>query len=495
MRNDVDVAIVGAGPTGLILAGDLAAAGIDCVVLERRLEQSNLSRAFVIQSRTLELLDARGIADRMIASGERAHRLRLFGRLAADMSGLPGRYPFTLVIPQYRVEAILRERALELGARIVEGTRVVGLEQDAAGVDLRTEDQRGEATEWRARYAVGADGVHSTVRSELGLSFPGRTAVVSMILADVRLNRPPADSLNAGVARGAFAFLAPIGDGWHRIVASDQRRQVADSIPVDLAEVGEITQRAFGTDFGIGECRWISRFHSDECLVDRYRVGRVFLAGDAAHVDSPAGGQGMNTGLQDAMNLSWKLAAAVRGWAGEDLLESYHEERRPVGVAVRRLSSMLLRQALAQDPALRLLRAVVARTIGRVPAINDALARRVSGLEVAYGSGAGRPAGRRAADVAIAGPGPSRLYEALRAGRLVLVAPAAGEAPDLAPWADRVELVRRAGPEPGMCLVRPDGYIAWAGDCASDCEAALVRWCGAPAAAAPAEPVEAAAHN
>lgn len=493
MRDDVDVAIVGAGPTGLLLAGDLAAAGVGCVVLERRLGQSNLSRAFVIQSRTLELLDARGIADRMIAAGERAQTLRLFRRMAVDMSVLPGRFPFTLVIPQYRVEAILRERALELGARIVEGARVVMLRQDADGVDLGTETGDGVGACWRVRYAVGSDGVHSTVRSQLGLGFPGRTAVISMILADVRLSRPPADPLNADTAHGAFAFLAPVGDGWHRVVAADRERQVADSVPVGLDEVREITRRVFGTDFGMGECRWMSRFHSDECLVDRYRVGRVFLAGDAAHVDSPAGGQGMNTGLQDALNLDWKLAAAVHGWAGVDLLESYHTERRPVGASVRRLTSTLLRFALARSLPLKLLRLALAEAIGRVPSVNAALARRVSGLGTAYGPGSDRPAGLRAPDVGLAGGAPSRLYEALRGGRFVLVAPATGEMPDVGPWSDRVQAVRRSGPEPGLCLVRPDGHVAWAG--ATGCEEAIARWCGAASPSRGRGRVEVAAHN
>src|SRR3989440_1490681 len=336
---DMDVIVVGAGPTGLLLAGDLAAAGVSCTVLERRVEESNLTRAFAVHARTLEELDARGLADALVETGKPLRQLRLFGGVQVDLSILPSRYPYVLITPQYHVEKLIKARAEKAGARIVSGAEVAGLRQDADSVELT--DHAG--TTYRARYVVGADGVGSAVRKLLGLPFPGKAIVRSIMLADVRLSDPPPDVLSVNAVGDSFAFVAPFGDGWYRIFAWNRSNKVTDSAPLDLHEIRETTRRALGTDFGMHDPRWMSRFHSDERQSPAYRVGRVFLAGDAAHVHSPAGGQGMNTGLQDAANLGWKLAAAVRGEV--DLLDTYQTERHPVGRMGLRSSGATIRLA------------------------------------------------------------------------------------------------------------------------------------------------------
>src|SRR5882757_3637479 len=343
---DTDVLVVGAGPTGLLLAGDLAEAGVRVTVLERRASESNMTRAFAVHARTMEQLEIRGLADQLAKTGTSVRELRLFNHVRVDLGTLPTEFGSLLVTPQYQTERVLRRRVDELGVPVLAGVRVVGLAQDAAGVTVTAQDTDGTTTEHRAAYLVGADGVGSTVRGALGLPFPGHSVIKSMMLADVRLSTPPADVLTVNAVGDAFAFVAPFGDGWYRVFAWNREHQVDDTAPLELAEVREVTRRALGTDFGMGEARWLSRFHSDERQVPRYRVGRVFLAGDAAHCHSPAGGQGMNTGLQDAANLGWKLAAAVRGWGDDALLDSYHSERHPVGRAVLRSSGAIIRLAM-----------------------------------------------------------------------------------------------------------------------------------------------------
>src|ERR687884_910630 len=367
MDSVTEVLVVGAGPTGLILAGDLARAGVDCTVLERRAEESNLTRAFAVHARTLEMLDARGLADDLVTTGARVGALRVFGKLEVDLSRLPTRFPYVLVTPQYNTEGVLEERASALGARIVRGAEVVGLRQDPGGVELDVRYKDATSGTQQAAYAVGADGVHSKVRQSLDLPFPGRSVVQSVMLADVQLGEAPEEVLTANAAGEGFSFLAPFGDGWYRVIAWDRRRQLPDDAPLELEEIRDITQRVLGTDYGMHDPRWMSRFHSDERQVTHYRVGRVFLAGDAAHVHSPAGGQGMNTGLQDAANLGWKLAADLQGWARPGLLDSYHDERHPVGQQVLRLSGGMLRVAFSPRRRLAVLRVLAAGALALPP--------------------------------------------------------------------------------------------------------------------------------
>jgi 2-polyprenyl-6-methoxyphenol hydroxylase-like FAD-dependent oxidoreductase len=477
MSRTADVLVVGAGPTGLMVAGELAAAGVACTLLERRSDESNLTRAFAVHARTLELLDACGVADELVATGQQGPTLQVLGRFRVNLSRLPTRFPYVLITPQYHTERILEQRAKALGVEIVRGAEVVELRQDADEVMVEVRDQG----DYRARYAVGADGVRSTVRRQLGVPFPGHSVVRSLMLADVRLRDAPAGLLTVGATADDFAFLGPFGDGWYRLIAWNRRHQLPDDAPVDIDELRAITRRVHGTDFGMGDPRWMSRFHSDERQVPRYRVGRVFLAGDAAHVHSPAGGQGMNTGLQDAGNLGWKLAGAVRGWAPDRLLDTYHAERYPVGKAVVRGSGAAVRIALGLSPLARVARALLGGVIGRLGLAPPGLARTVSGIGIAYPAGRGdhRLVGRRAPDLPLADSG--RLYEALRARRFVLVTAADRLAELAGRWGGRIEVARPATTGTSM-LVRPDGYVAWATDDPGheSSLAGLSWWCGPP---------------
>ncbi|MEU7015385.1 FAD-dependent oxidoreductase [Streptomyces sp. NPDC046385] len=452
-KTDTDVLVIGAGPTGLLLAGDLAAAGLRVTLVERRAPGiSNLTRAFSVHARTLEQLDARGLADELVATGTPVADLRLFGRLTLDLSALPSRFPFLLLTPQYEVERLLERRARTTGVDFRYATELRALRQDT---DTVTAELATGGT-LRARYLVGADGVHSSVRTALGLPFPGASVIRSMVLADVRLTQEPGKLLTVTAADDAFAFVAPFGDGRYRVMGWDRTHQADDTGPVGLDDVRAITRRALGSDLGMHDARWVSRFHSDERQAPAYRSGRVFLAGDAAHVHSPAGGQGMNTGLQDAANLSWKLAAVLRGEARnpEALLDSYQAERHPVGATVLRSSGTLVRLAMAHTPLQRTARTLATRLLGTVRPVATRAMGQISGIGITYASGA-----RRAPDEPLR---EGRLYEALRAGEFVLIAPE-GRTPPLPPTAPvtPTRLIRTTWADPtrrDTALIRPDGY-------------------------------------
>ncbi|WP_165986404.1 FAD-dependent monooxygenase [Streptomyces sp. YIM 98790] len=418
-----------------------------------------------------------GLAGELIATGNRISRARVFSGLVIDMRELPSRFPFVLITPQYETERVLQRRAERAGAGFRHETEFLDLSQDDDGVALRVRTPGGESTV-HARYAVGTDGHHSTVRHSLDMPFPGESAVTSMVLADVRLAGPPRrQSFTANGTAEAFAILAPFGDGHHRVIGWSREYDAPEDVPLELDEVRRLSRQVFGTDFGMHDCRWLSRFRSDERQVPAYRDGRVFLAGDAAHVHSPAGGQGMNVGLQDAANLSWKLAAALDGRPGAAaLLDSYHTERHPVGTAALRSSGVLIRAAMVRNRPQFLARTVLSRLALGVPALRRRVTGRVSGIDVAYPAppGAHPLVGRRAPDLALAGG--SRLYEALRPGRYVLVTPAGEELPgdggasDHGGWVGRVHWAsprRRT-----LLLVRPDGHIAWASDARDPAERA-----------------------
>jgi 2-polyprenyl-6-methoxyphenol hydroxylase-like FAD-dependent oxidoreductase len=542
-----DVIVVGAGPTGLMAAGDLAEAGHRVALVERREEGiSNLTRALVVHARTLEQFDSRGLADELIGTGTRMESLSLFGVGILKPSLLPSRFPFVLVTGQFEVERLLERRARKAGVIFHHGTEVVGLRQDGTGVELdiaaahtdagadaETEAETGSATDaeaeaktgegsartasgpppgsasgpkspsaparstrrsLRASYVVGADGVHSTVRELLGLPFPGKSVIRSIVLADVRLSDPPSNPFLIDASEDGFALVAGFGDGWYRVAGWNRHRQLPDSEVPGLEEVRELAESALGYDYGMHDPRWISRFHSDERQAPHYRVDRVFLAGDAAHVHSPAGGMGMNTGLQDAANLSWKLSAVLRGHSPAALLDTYEGERHPVGTLVLRASGAIIRLALTRSAAGRTVRSTGAQLLSRVRPLARRAVRTVSGVGISYRAPRGSHplTGKRAPDLRLASG--SRLYEALRTGSFVLVSPPDAPPPDTGEETDdRTVHVRSSATGRRTLLVRPDGYIAWASDRpdAQGMRQALAEWTGSPAVRETAEAVSA----
>src|SRR5262245_23476546 len=354
-----DVAVIGAGPTGLMLACELALAGVGVRVLERRAEESNITRAFAVHARTLELLDARGLADDLLPKGVPVREITPAPGATLKFAELDTRYPMLLIAPQSGTERVLAARAAELGIDIVRGAEVTGLAQDDDGVTV--ELAGGDAV--RARYVVGADGAHSAVRGMLGVDFVGKQYETHILLADVQLTTPPDDPMFARTNDQGAVIVVPFGDGWYRAIAWDRERERAPlSEPVTHAEMRDAFLRIAGEDFGMGEPRWSTRFLSERRQAERYRVGRVFLAGDAAHVHSPLGGQGMNTGIQDAMNLGWKLAAAVRG-AGAWLLDTYQAERHPVGASVLKLTDAFNQLVLGRSKVRNAVQGLAIRTI------------------------------------------------------------------------------------------------------------------------------------
>jgi 2-polyprenyl-6-methoxyphenol hydroxylase-like FAD-dependent oxidoreductase len=483
---DVDVIVVGAGPAGLLAAGDLAGAGVSCALLERRPDRSGLSRAFTVHARTLEELDARGMADELVASGTPIPELRVFASGAVDLSRLPSRFPYMLVTPQYQTERVLEERARQVGADIRYGSEVTGLTQHPDGVEVKVRQDGRADRVVRAGWVVGADGMRSIVRRALKMPFPGQPVVRSVMLADVRLTQPPPNALAMDSTGDAFALIAPFGDGWYRVIAWHRRDQPSEDASVSLDEVREVTRQAIGSDYGMHDPRWMSRFHSDERQVPRYRDGLVLLAGDAAHVHSPAGGQGMNTSIQDAANLGWKLAATVQGWAPPGLLDTYQAERHPVGRQVLRNSGTLLRVALTPSPALVPARNVLAQAVIRIPFLAKRLAGEISGVGISYPAppGAHPLTGKRVADLRLADG--RRLYEALRGGRFLLAGGRGTLPADAASgYHDRVEAAPIARASTTVALIRPDAYIAWAAAAhtvtALQIRDAMARWCGSPA--------------
>jgi 2-polyprenyl-6-methoxyphenol hydroxylase-like FAD-dependent oxidoreductase len=480
---DVDVLVVGAGPTGLTAAGDLARAGRSVTLLERWPAINPSSRAFATMARTLEVLDARGVADDLLARSHRAPGVTIFGGARIDLTHLESPYQFAMITPQTNVDRALEAYAVAQGAVIRRGVEVVGLDQRANGVSVTTRPHGGgPQIGWRADYLIGADGAHSTVRGLLGVDFPGKTILSSIVLADVKLaHGPTGGGLTLGSTRNEFAFLAPYnrheGDGWwYRAMVWDRKHQVPDGEAVDVQEIARVLRRAMKSDLGLLGVGWKSRFHCDERQVEQYRHGRVFLAGDAAHVHSPMGGQGMNTGIQDAANLAWKIDAVLDG-ADDAVLDSYHDERHPIGRRVLLQSGMIARGVTLHPRIARGVRNLLAPRVLRIPRVRDAVAGSFAGTTLRYAHHAGESAlvGTRATQIPLQH---DRLTELQREPGFVLIR----ERGRSAVAVTDLHQAERADPGPAV-LVRPDGYIAWAGDSA-DCSewlAALARW-AAPAA-------------
>lgn len=473
---DIEVAVIGAGPTGLMLASELAMRGIQVEVLERRSDTPNITRAFAVHSRTLELLDARGLADELLGRGFSVGEVTpVPGTTLSLVDELHNRYPMIAMVPQSGTEHLLAARAEQLGVRIVRGAQVVRLEQQEARVTVGLAN--GDCLQ--ARYVVGCDGAHSAVRRLLGVDFVGKQYETHIMLADVRLTQPPQEALFTRANNQGVVLVLPLGAGWYRAIAWDRLcERTPLSEPVTVVEIRDAFTRIGGGDFGMSEMRWSSRFLSERRQARRYRVGRVFLAGDAAHVHSPIGGQGMNTGIGDAMNLGWKLAAAVHGSASESLLDSYEAERHPVGAGVLAMTDALNQLVLGRSAVRRALQRFVIRSILRFAWSRRLMAERLSGIGISYprrGRKADRWAGRRMPDIDCGG---TRLYEAMRGGDFLLVTAKCMESIH---WPGVDQLVHSDPSLPAVVLVRPDGYVAWAArqtPTASELSEALTRWCG-----------------
>jgi 2-polyprenyl-6-methoxyphenol hydroxylase-like FAD-dependent oxidoreductase len=493
---DADVLIAGGGPTGLMLAGELGLAGVDAVVLERLAGPSGESRAGGMHARTMEVLDQRGMLEPFRAEGRRLDGAHFSG-LPLDLTGLATRYPYLLVLLQRHIERLLQARVAELGVPVRRRVEVTGVRQDEEGVEVET----AAGDRLRARYLVGCDGGRSAVRRLAGIGFPGTDATLTALLGDVELAEPPAEMLFQQRSPGGNWSVLGFEPGWYRLIITEFDGGRPRAGAPDLDELRAATVRMAGTDFGMHSPRWISRFGDAARQAERYRAGRVLLAGDAAHIHYPAGGQGLNTGVQDAVNLGWKLAAVIRGDAADDLLDSYHAERHPV--AARVLQNTRAQTALSRpDPQTAALRETVGGLLG-VPEANRGPALMITALDVRYDVGG--PAhpllGLRAPDAELTtATGPVRLFELLHAGRPVLLDLGAGVDDVAGAWSDRVDVVTATAVDPvwtapvadvvavpRAVLVRPDGHVAWvATGAAADAEslrAALARWCGPTRAA------------
>jgi 3-(3-hydroxy-phenyl)propionate hydroxylase len=490
------VVIAGAGPTGLMLAGELALAGIDVAIVERRPSQDLPgSRAGGLQSRTIEVLDQRGISDRFLSEGQKA-QVAGFASVRLDISDFPTRHNYGLGLWQKHIERILAGWVGELKVPIRYGTEVTGFAQDDAGVDIAMSDGR----RFRAKYLVGCDGGRSLVRKDAGIEFPGWDPTTSSLLAEVETTEEP----ELGVRRTPSGTHA-LGKVEYEVRDGEVLYQKGGTVGVMLTEseigTSEPTLRdlregliaVYGTDYGIHRPTWITRFTDVTRQAAAYRAGRVLLAGDAAHVHSPVGGQGLNVGVQDAVNLGWKLAQVVNGMSPDTLLDTYHAERHPV--AARVLRTTMAQVALMRvDDRTEALRDTVSELLS-MDEPRRRFAAMMSGLDIHYDLGEGHPLlGRRMPDLDLdTADGPLRVFTLLHDARPLLLNLGEPSAIEIGAWADRVRLMDAgsAGPwelpvlgtvsAPAAVLVRPDGYVAWVGDGTQlGLEEALTKWFGPP---------------
>jgi 2-polyprenyl-6-methoxyphenol hydroxylase-like FAD-dependent oxidoreductase len=493
------VVIAGGGPTGMMLAGELALAGVDVAMVERRPSQDLPgSRAGGLHARTIEVLDQRGIVDRFLAEGQTA-QVAGFAGTTLDISDFPTRHPYGLGLWQNHIERILAGWVHELKVPVQYGTEVTGVAQDDTGVNVALSDGQ----RLRAQYLVGCDGGRSLVRKGAGIQFPGWDATTSALLAEVEMTEEP----ELGIRRTPSGMHA-LGKVEYEMKDGEVVYKPGGTVGVMLTEshvgTSEPTLRdlskgliaVYGTDYGIHSPTWITRFTDMTRQAAEYRKGRVLLAGDAAHVHSPVGGQGLNTGVQDALNLGWKLAQVVHGTAPDSLLDTYHSERHPV--AARVLKKTMAQVALMRaDDRIEALRDTVSELLN-MDEPRQRFAAMMSGLDIHYDLGEGHPLlGRRMPDLdLVTADGPLRVFTLLHDARPVLLNLGDPGGFDVAPWADRVQLIdaEYTGawelpalgevPAPTAVLIRPDGYVAWAGERTQPGLAeALTTWFGPPAAA------------
>ena len=473
------VVIAGGGPTGLMLAGELALAGVDVTIVERRASQVvDGSRSGGLHSRTIEVLDQRGIADRFLAEGQ-VMQVQAFAGVPLDISDFPTRHNYGLALWQSHFERILAAWVAELGVPITREREVTGFTQDDTGVDVDLSD--GEPL--RADYLVGCDGGRSVIRKAAGIEFPGWDPTTSWLIAEVEMDEEPAFGLRGGGGIGR-------GDGGSvRVVLSEQHLEhTSEPTLRDLSDALIVVD---GTDYGVHNPTWISRFTDMTRQAASYRMGRVLLAGDAAHVHPPQGGQGLNTGVQDAVNLGWKLGQVVNGTSPESLLDTYHAERHPVAARVlhNTMAQMALRGTDERTDALR-------DTLTELLSMDEPrkrFAAMMSGLDLHYDLGEGHPLlGRRMPDLDIAtADDPLRVFTLLHDAKPVLLNLGEPGGFDITPWADRVQLIDArygdlwelpvigAVSTPSAVLIRPDGYVAWVADGAdTGLRDALTTWFG-----------------
>jgi 2-polyprenyl-6-methoxyphenol hydroxylase-like FAD-dependent oxidoreductase len=480
------VVIAGGGPTGMMLAAELALANVDVAIVERRPDHVLVgSRAGGFHSRTIEVLDQRGVADRFLAEGQVA-QAAMIGSTVLDMSDFPTRHPYSLGIWQNQIERIMAAWIAELPVRIYYGCEVTGFAQDDAGVDVELSEGRSP----RAQYLVGCDGGRSVLRRTAGIEFPGWDPTRSNLIAEVEVTEEPPRGIRHD-ATGIHA-LHRLEDGkTFRVVVTE--RQLGPSSEPTLSDLGEALTAVYGTDFGIHNPTWISRFTDMTRQAAAYRAGRVLLAGDSAHVHYPAGGQGLSLGVQDAVNLGWKLAQVVNGTSPDSLLDTYQGERHPV--AARALQHTMA-QGVLQRPDDRMKALVdMVSELASMDEPRKRLAGIISGLDIRYELGEGHPLlGRRMPDLdLVTADGPLRAFTLLHHAKAVLLNLGEPGAYDITPWADRVQLIDAEYPgpwelpvlgvvtAPTAVLIRPDGYVAWVGaGTDAGLRDALTTWFGTP---------------